>query len=129
MKVNFLYLTSKIVHFTDLTSQPWLFHHSPVSSTWEKFFLEAVDEAFLSKDEIIEAYSNKWISRRIMTLAQMNDQFRQPINSIWRNWNTFGFLLLRFCRQFIELIFWKHQGQKLKSLLSKFRYASFMMRG
>lgn len=120
---------SKIVHFTDLTSQPWLFHHNPVSSIWEKFFLESVDQAFLSREEIVEAYSSKWISRRIMALALMNDRFRQPIDSIWRNWNAFVFLFLRFCRHFIELNFWKRQGRKLKSLLSKFRYASLMVRG
>jgi Glycosyl transferase family 8 len=120
---------SKIVHFTDLTSQPWLFHHNPASSIWEKFFLESIDQDFLSKEEIVEAYSNKWISKRIMALAFMNEEFRRPINSIWRNWNAFVFLFLRFCQHFTGFNFWQRLGGKLKSLLSKIKYASVVVRG
>lgn len=119
---------SKIIHFTDLTSQPWLFHHSPVSSVWENFFLESVDQNFLSKEEIVEAWANRWISRRIKALALMSKKFRRPINGVWTKWNIFGFLFLRFWRHFIKFDFWKRQGGKLKSsIFSKFRYASHRM--
>lgn len=75
---------SKIVHFTDLTSQPWKFHHNPISDTWEQLFLAALDEKALTPAEIDTAYQNGWIINRIKLLAQMPKAIRRPINWIWR---------------------------------------------
>jgi hypothetical protein len=87
---------SKIVHFTDLTSQPWLFHHNPTSERWEQVFLEAVEQGFLPKDAIVNAHANRWISQRIKTLAFLEKDMRQPLNQLWRSWNAFFFTIGQF---------------------------------
>ncbi|MBE9011745.1 hypothetical protein IQ250_16190, partial [Pseudanabaenaceae cyanobacterium LEGE 13415] len=75
---------SKIVHFTDLTSQPWRFHHNPVSDVWETVFLAAIDEKALTQAEIDTAYQKGWIIRRIKVLAQLPRSIRRPVNWSWR---------------------------------------------
>jgi hypothetical protein len=96
--------TSKIVHFTDLTSQPWLFHHNPTSDRWEQFFLAAIEAGFLSPDEVSHAYANGWISHRIKTLASMEKELRQPINVLWRSWNAFFFTIGQFFVDQVKLL-------------------------
>jgi len=75
---------SKIVHFTDLTSQPWLFHHNAVGAFWEKFYLEAVQQGFVETDDIEQAYQRNVISQRIKDLPQMTGIFGQTTNYFWR---------------------------------------------
>jgi hypothetical protein len=87
---------SKLVHFTDLTSQPWRFDHNPVSDLWESYYLEAIAQNFLSLETIATAHANGWINRRIKALATMNPAIRRPVNWIWRGWNAQTFLLNRW---------------------------------
>ncbi len=96
--------TSKIVHFTDLTSQPWLFHHNSTSDLWEQFFLEALEQGFLTPEEVVHAYEQRWISHRIKTLAFMEKDMRQPINVLWRSWNAFFFTIGQFFLDQIKLL-------------------------
>jgi lipopolysaccharide biosynthesis glycosyltransferase len=87
---------SRIVHFTDLTSQPWLFHHNPTSDLWEQIFLEAVEQGWLTQAEITDAYNQGWISQRIKTLPFLEKDVRQPINLLWRSGNAFLFMIGQF---------------------------------
>jgi lipopolysaccharide biosynthesis glycosyltransferase len=91
---------SKIVHFTDLTSQPWLFHHNAVSAFWEKFYLEAVEQGFVKPEDIEDAYQRRVISKRIKNLPQMTGSIGQITNYVWRTWAAAAFL----CRRTIK--FW-----------------------
>lgn len=84
--------SSKIVHFTDLTSQPWLFHHNAVSPFWEKFYLEAIAQGFVPAKEIEEAYQRGVISKRIKDLPSMKGGFGQLRNYLWRTWAATTFL-------------------------------------
>ncbi|MBD1823570.1 hypothetical protein H6F51_13865 [Cyanobacteria bacterium FACHB-DQ100] len=79
---------SKIVHFTDLTSQPWRFHHNPIAEVWETVFLAAVDDNALTQAQLETAYANGWINRRIKVLAQLPSLVRRPINWVWRSWGA-----------------------------------------
>ncbi|MBW4538639.1 MAG: hypothetical protein KME43_05765 [Myxacorys chilensis ATA2-1-KO14] len=90
---------SKIVHFTDLTSQPWRFHHNPISDLWEQFFLAALDENAVTQDEIDTAYANGWITGRIKALAHMPKIVRRPLNRIWRSWSAAIFNLSTVLKQ------------------------------
>lgn len=87
--------TSKLVHFTDLTSQPWRFHHNPTSTFWETLYLEAIDQGYLSLETVSEAYAQGWINRRIKALAKAPKASRGLVNALWRQWSAFNFTLGR----------------------------------
>jgi lipopolysaccharide biosynthesis glycosyltransferase len=89
---------SKIVHFTDLTSQPWLFDHNTLGAFWERFYLEAVTQAFLSQADIDQAYIKRGISKRIKNLPSMTGGIGQMTNYFWRTWAASAFL----CRKVIK---------------------------
>lgn len=86
---------TKLVHFTDLTSQPWLFHHNKTGTLWERFYLEAIEQGFVPDAVIQQAYEKGVISKRIRDLAQTHDAWGRFWNEIWRTWLAFGFLLRR----------------------------------
>lgn len=95
---------SKIVHFTDLTSQPWLFHHNAVSAFWETFYLEAVQQGFVKPEDIEEAYQRNVISKRIKNLPQMTGGIGQLTNYVWRTWAAAAFLSRRTVKSGLEII-------------------------
>jgi lipopolysaccharide biosynthesis glycosyltransferase len=81
--------TSKLVHFTEIPSQPWLFPDNPISDIWESFFLETVDQGFLTKVEIKQAHQQQQISLRIKAFTLIPKLIRKPINGVWKtshNW-------------------------------------------
>jgi Glycosyl transferase family 8 len=82
---------TKILHFTDLTSQPWLYDHNPTADIWEASFLEAIEQGFLSQSEVVDAYQRGWISKRIQALPLLSPLLRDPFNRLWRRWNVVGF--------------------------------------
>jgi hypothetical protein len=111
---------SKIVHFSDLTSQPWIFHHHPISDLWEQYFLEAVDSGFLSQEEVLKARSENWITERIKALALMPKSIRRPVNWIWRSWSAVVFLITRFIA---------NQIRRVRSIPSKLSAGFNLMKG
>jgi lipopolysaccharide biosynthesis glycosyltransferase len=104
--------TSKLVHFTEIPSQPWLFPDNPIGDIWENCFLETVDQGFLTKDEIKQAHQQQSISLRIKAFTLMPKLIRKPINDIWKtgdNWmRVFKALVRRF-------------GQRIKSITRQFK--------
>ena len=89
---------TKLVHFTDLTSQPWLSHINRVAETWEKCFLEAIDRGALSLADIDQAYHEGMISTRIRVLPRVNRKIAHPVNSLWRSLEGSRFLLFRYLK-------------------------------
>ncbi|MBW4441672.1 MAG: hypothetical protein KME10_10635 [Plectolyngbya sp. WJT66-NPBG17] len=102
---------SKIVHFTDTTRQPWLFHHHPLTPFWEQFYLSAIQEGYLSLETIRKSYEKGWITHRTYAIAQMNPMLRSIINPFWRAWNACGNLLAEAISK---------QIQQAKALRSRF---------
>ena len=102
--------TSKIVHFSDLTTQPWRFHHHPISSFWEKYYLEAASSSFLTEAEIVKARSENWITERTKALALMSSSTRWIVNPIWRTWGMISFFVSQFTAQ---------QTRRVRSLPTK----------
>ncbi|MBD3882068.1 hypothetical protein IFO70_09890 [Phormidium tenue FACHB-886] len=82
--------TTKILHFSDLTTQPWRFHHHPISSFWEKYYLEAAETGFLTSEEILKARSERWITERIKALPALPKSVRWLVNPIWRTSSAIG---------------------------------------
>lgn len=89
---------TKLVHFTDLTSQPWLSHINRVAETWEGFFIEAIDRGVLSLADIDLAYKEGVISNRIRVLPRVNRKIAHPVNSLWRSLAGSRFLLFRYLK-------------------------------
>lgn len=82
---------SKLVHFTDLTSQPWLFPHNPVADLWESIFIEAVEKGALKEEEIVEAYEIGVISQRVRTIPYIQKDTQKYINNLWRGIDVLSF--------------------------------------
>lgn len=82
--------TTNILHFSDLTTQPWRFHHHPIGSFWEKYYLEAVETGFLTSEEILKARSERWITERIKALPALPKSVRWLVNPIWRTSSAIG---------------------------------------
>ncbi|MEL6468896.1 MAG: glycosyltransferase [Cyanobacteria bacterium J06623_4] len=97
--LDWLDADSRLVHFTDLTSQPWRFHHHPLSSLWEDLFIEALAEGELTLETIEAARQAGYICQRVSTLAHLPVEVRTPINRLWRAWGTFGSLIVRAVSQ------------------------------
>ncbi|MBD1845977.1 hypothetical protein H6F89_21695 [Cyanobacteria bacterium FACHB-63] len=91
--------TSKIVHYTNLTSQPWRFHHHPLSDLWEALFLEAIEAEFLNSQEICTAQQQRWITDRIKALALMPTTVWRPVNWIWRTWSASVYWISAFLKK------------------------------
>lgn len=95
---------SKLVHFTDLTDQPWRFDHNDISNLWERFYLEAVDAGFVPKETLGIALERKGITPRIKALGEMPKLIRRPVNWIWRTWDGTKFDFLRWLNHQIERV-------------------------
>lgn len=113
--------TSKIVHFSDLTTQPWRFHHHPINNFWEGFYLEAVRTGFLTEAEIAKARSEGWITERTKALAMMNGSARWIVNPVWRIWGTIAFFVNQFIAQQVRRV--RSLPTKLSAGLSRLKGA------
>ena len=89
---------TKLIHFTDLTSQPWRSHINPVAATWEKYFLETIDRGVLSLADIDQAHQAGVISNRIRVLPRINKNIAPSVNSLWRNLEGSCFLFFRYVK-------------------------------
>jgi Glycosyl transferase family 8 len=87
---------SKLVHFTDLTDQPWRFDHNDISDLWERFYLEAIDAGMIPQSTLDTAFERKGILPRIKALGEMPKLIRRPINWVWRTWDGTTFELKRW---------------------------------
>lgn len=85
--------TSKLVHFTDLTSQPWVCDHNPIGFVWDHYLLEAINRGYVTQADLQQSYANHWVNRRIVTFPFLPKGLRRPMNAIWRTWNAAGFRL------------------------------------
>jgi hypothetical protein len=96
---------AKLVHFTDLTRQPWRFHHHPLAKFWEEIYLEAIATEFLSLQTVNEARQQGWITPRIKAIALMEEQLPEPVNQLWRQWAGV---------QLTHNLFWQKQIDRVK---------------
>ncbi|GAP97602.1 glycosyltransferase [Leptolyngbya sp. NIES-2104] len=103
--------TSKLVHFTNLDSQPWRFHHHPIAKFWEDLFLEAIAQNALSQDTVKTAYANGWITARMKAIAIQNQSYPESINQIWRRWSRIRLAIARFVT---------HQIKRVRFVWSRF---------
>lgn len=102
--------TSKLVHFTNLDSQPWRFHHHPIAPFWEDIFLEAIAQNAISQETVKTAYANGWITARMKAIALQKQQYPESMNRLWRRWSRVRLAIAQFCR---------HQIKRVKFVISR----------
>jgi hypothetical protein len=75
---------TRLLHFTDLTSQPWLFPHNRTSVAWEAEFFGALEEGALAPEHVAEARREAGVCLRIATVTRLPAAWRRPVNRVWR---------------------------------------------
>lgn len=98
--LDVVYPESKIVHFTDMSTQPWRFHHNSISGLWDNIFLEAVDRHELERSEIVRANQLGYLTQRHKVISALGSPMRSVVNWLWRT--PVGAIVL-FFRFFSEL--------------------------
>lgn len=108
---------SKILHFTDLKSQPWKFHHSPLSDVWERAFLAALERDALTISTVREARRGGYVSRRVAWLPALPAGVRSPINQVWRLGSALLFRIQRLMGRRLQPL--RSTAQKMRSRLKR----------
>lgn len=75
---------SKLLHFTDLRSQPWLFPHSPVNDVWERELWAAVDAGDVARPDLATARREGGVALRIAATACLPRALRSLASRAWR---------------------------------------------
>jgi len=103
---------SKIVHFTNLSTQPWRFHHNAISELWDGLFLEAYDKGEVTRSDIELANELGRLTLRHKVMSSLNKSIRQLVNRIWRVPIGAAVLFFRF---FIELFMDAYKGSRAQA--------------
>jgi hypothetical protein len=75
---------TKLLHFTDLSSQPWRFPHNPAAEVWDREFLRALRDGLISREELQQVRATGFISRRVQRILDVPEQIRESVNRGWR---------------------------------------------
>lgn len=75
---------TKLLHFTDLRTQPWLFPHSPVNDVWERELWAAVDAGDVSAADLATARGHGGIALRVTATARWAPGARAAASRLWR---------------------------------------------
>lgn len=110
--LDVIYSDSKIVHFTNLSSQPWRFHHHSISELWDGLFLEAYDKGELTRADVLQANRLGRLTARHKVMSDLNKSVRQWVNRVWRI--PVGTVAL-FFRYFIELFTDAYKGTRAQA--------------
>ena len=102
--LDVVYANSKIVHFTDLSTQPWRFHHSGLSELWDNLFFEAYDKREVLGSDISQARKGRRLTARHQVVADLPKGIRPLINRLWRMPIGTTVLFFRFFKETIEEI-------------------------
>ena len=110
--LDVLYPNSKIVHFTNLSTQPWRYHHNAISELWDNLFLEAYDQGAIAREDIARANQLGRLTTRHRVVSSLNQSVRSPINRLWRI--PIGAVVL-FFRFFTELLTDIYKGTRAQA--------------
>lgn len=103
---------SKIVHFTNLSTQPWRYHHNVVSELWDSLFLEAYDKGEITRADIVQANKLGRLTVRHKVTSSLDKSVRGFVNRLWRV--PVGAIVL-FFRFFIELFLDIYKGSRAQA--------------
>ncbi|WP_126147498.1 hypothetical protein [Synechococcus elongatus] len=81
---------TKLLHFTDLETQPWRFAHHPAADLWEKLYLEAIASGALDRTTITAALREGGVCRRIALLPDWSGRRGRWLNRVWRSSSAVG---------------------------------------
>lgn len=103
--LDVVYPDSKIVHFTDISTQPWRSHHNAISELWDNLFLEALDENEVKRSEVVRAAQLGQLTERHKAVSAMEEPIRSILNRLWRTPLGAVVLFFRFFSELFEDIF------------------------
>lgn len=76
---------TKLIHFTNLYTQPWKFPGHPYSKLWFKYLKEAVDNGYVSKQDIFRAKSRAYVRQDLDTFKDFNPVgVKKAFNMFWK---------------------------------------------
>lgn len=98
------YPDSKIVHFTNLSTQPWRFHHNAISELWDNLFFEAYDRGEVLRSDIVRAHELGRLTERHKVVSTLPKGIRLLANRLWRIPVGAVVLFFRFFKEAIEAV-------------------------
>jgi hypothetical protein len=71
---------TKLIHYTDMDTQPWIFARHPLGYIWVRDLLEAIDNGFISREYVLEHIENGWVrpSLRYQVEKKIEDALLLP---------------------------------------------------
>ncbi len=100
--LDVVYPDSKIVHFTNLSTQPWRFHHNAISELWDNLFFEAYDQGEVLRSDIVRARDLGRLTARHKAVSALPRGIRSGVNRLWRVPIGAIVLFFRFFKEAIE---------------------------
>jgi hypothetical protein len=52
---------TKLVHYTDMDTQPWIYARHPLGYIWVRDLLEAIDSGFIPREYVLQHVKNGWV--------------------------------------------------------------------
>jgi lipopolysaccharide biosynthesis glycosyltransferase len=98
---------TKIVHFTELFTQPWFSVFNPVGKVWYRYFTEAMKEGFLNQTMLENAINLKVLSRSVALMPYLHESKMIKIE----------FCVLRFIEYVSQL-----PSHSLRNLINTLRF-------
>jgi len=69
---------TKLLHFTNMSKQPWLSAKNHLAHHWFKYFFKCIDEGIISMDMISSAINNNYV--RPSVLYQIDNNILNPLD-------------------------------------------------
>lgn len=68
---------TKLVHYTDMNTQPWIFAGHPIGHIWARDLIEAVDRGFIDLEYVVEHVKSGWV--RPSLTYQVEHRIEDPL--------------------------------------------------
>jgi hypothetical protein len=68
---------TKLVHYTDMNTQPWIYARHPLGHIWTRELLEAINEGFISTDYVLDHVEKGWVRPSLM--YQVENKFEDAL--------------------------------------------------
>lgn len=110
---------SKIVHFTNLSTQPWRFHHNAISELWDNLFFEAYDKGEVLRSDIVRARKLGRLTERHKVVSDLPKPIRPLVNRLWRVPIGAVVLFFRFFKEAIEEVIPKVRSRVKRLIIAQ----------
>jgi Glycosyl transferase family 8 len=71
---RFVESETRLVHYTDMGTQPWVSTANPLGSLWMRDLFEAIDAGFLTRDEVADHITRGWVRPSLLYQIDQRDE-------------------------------------------------------